>query len=251
MMATAHSVAWVGTSGWQYADWRGSFYPQQLAVREWLDAYASVFVTTEVNNTFYRLPPSSTFERWDRTTPDGFVMAVKASRYLTHIKRLRDPQEPVDRLLTVTTALGSTLGPVLFQLPPTLRADIGLLTGLLDAIHGRVRTAVEFRHASWSDTRVFDLLQERGAALVLAHKPGVRWRPRVTADWTYVRFHQGSSSGAAYRSDTLRRWADGIAHLGARESFVYFNNDPGGAAPRDARRFCRLLRSHGITVPTP
>ena len=244
-------TAWIGTSGWQYRDWRGRFYPEDAPARSWLECYAKTFCTTEVNNTFYRLPARSTFERWDQATPLDFVMAVKASRFLTHIKRLQDPLEPVERLLSATEGLGQSLGPVLFQLPPTLPLDVELLAGLLDAIGGRVKAALEFRHPSWTDRRVRELLEKHQAAWVCAHTPGASATLFATADWTYLRFHRGGRSRAGYRFETLRRWADALAGLPIRESFIYFNNDPGAAAPRDAARFRRLLIERGIDVPTP
>ncbi len=246
----SHTV-WVGTSGWQYRDWRGRFYPRGLSVDEWLPRYATRFTTTEVNNTFYRLPPRATFERWDRQTPEGFVMAVKASRYLTHIKRLRDPSEPVERLLEAAQGLGSSLGPVLFQLPPTLKVDVGLLRDLLQSVGSRVRSAVEFRHPSWMRSDVLGTLADEDAALVLADRPRARIEPLATARWTYVRFHRGTELGHGYTRRKLVRWAERLAALPVSESFTYFNNDPGAAAPRDAARFRLVLEERGLTAPRP
>jgi uncharacterized protein YecE (DUF72 family) len=194
-----------------------------------------------VNNTFYRLPPDSTFVSWREQTPDGFVMAIKASRYLTHMKRLHDPADPVERLLELTAKLGPRAGPMLFQLPPTMRADEGLLRGVLAAIGGRVRSAFEFRHPSWINEPCLQALTENGAAIVLADRPGERYRPIVTADWTYVRFHKGTPRSPSYPMAKLARWADRLRGLGVAEGFIYFNNDEGGAAPNDARRLRALL----------
>ena len=238
----------VGTSGWQYRDWRGAFYPDGMPQSEWLASYASRFDSVEVNNTFYRLPDASTFRRWHEGTPAGFTFAVKASRFLTHLKRLLDPQDPVDLLLDRAAALGDRLGPVLFQLPPTMKADSGRLRDTLDAIHGRVAAAFEFRHPSWLIEPVFDLLDGSGAALVLVDRAGRRSQPRVTGGWSYVRFHQGTTLRSGYRMDTLRRWADRIVELPARDVFVYFNNDPGAAAPRDASRLIGMLAERGAAV---
>jgi uncharacterized protein YecE (DUF72 family) len=241
----------VGTSGWQYRDWRGRFYPEGMPQRAWLAHYATRFDTVEVNNSFYRLPEEATFRRWREQTPPGFLVTVKASRYLTHIRRLRDPAEPLDLLLSRVAGLGDALGPVLFQLPPTFQADVPRLQGLLDAVAGRVRAAVEFRHPSWDREDVRATLNDAGAALVLADRSGVRSRPIVTGGWSYVRFHQGTRLRSGYRRDTLRRWADQIAGLDADDVFVYFNNDPGGAAPRDADRMIGLLRERGAQVTSP
>lgn len=233
----------MGTSGWVYQDWRGGFYPDDLREPGWLPHYASEFDTVEVNNTFYRLPPASTFQTWREQTPAGFVMSIKASRYLTHMKRLREPEEPVQRLLAAAAQLGSRTGPLLLQLPPTMRADEGLLRAALEAIGGRVRSAVEFRHPSWMAEPCLQVLTDNGAAFVLADRPGERYRPVVTAGWTYVRFHRGTPRAPSYPMSKLARWADRLLELSVSECFAYFNNDEGGAAPRDAKRLRSLLGS--------
>jgi uncharacterized protein YecE (DUF72 family) len=236
----------VGTSGWQYADWRGRFYPRGLAQSSWLRFYSSRFPTVEVNNTFYRLPDARTFERWRNETPEGFVVAVKASRYLTHVRRLRDPAAPLQRLLERSASLGDRLGPVLFQLPPTFGVDnIDRLRDLLSILPGGLRAAFEFREPSWRTDEVHRVLREAGAALVLADRPGARVPETVTADWTYVRFHQGSVAGPGYRRAKLRRWADRLRAMPVRDAYVFFNNDTGGAAVRDAAAFADLVGEAG------
>jgi uncharacterized protein YecE (DUF72 family) len=240
----------VGTSGWQYDDWKGAFYPASLRSEAWLTHYATRFATVEVNNSFYRLPERTTFERWRTGTPDGFMFAVKISRFLTHVKRLKDPEEPAQRLLDRAAGLGKKLGPLLLQLPPTMRADPGRLRATLDAFGAGARIAVEFRHPSWFSDEVLSLLDSHGAALVLADRRGVRVpsQPIVTGGWTYLRFHQGTTTHPSYRTPTLSRWADAIADLPARETFIYFNNDPSAAAPRDARRLVAMLAKRGQQV---
>jgi len=233
----------VGTSGWVYKDWRRRFYPEDLREPEWLGHYAREFDTVEVNNTFYRLPPATTFRAWREQTPAGFVMAIKASRYLTHMKRLHDPADPVERLLTAAGELGTKVGPMLVQLPPSMRADEGLLRGVLAVIGGRVRSAFEFRHPSWFNEPCLQALTDNHAAIVLADRPGDRYHPIVTADWTYVRFHKGTPRSSSYPMAKLARWADRLRNLGVAEGFIYFNNDEGGAAPRDAQRLRALLRT--------
>ena len=232
----------VGTSGWQYRDWRDDFYggrPQ----REWLARYASEFPTVEVNNAFYRLPERSVFERWRDETPPGFVMAVKVSRYLTHVKRLRDPREPVQRLTGRAAGLGDRLGPYLLQLPPTLRADAGLLDDCLRAFPRSARVAVEPRHETWWRADVRAVLERRGAALCWADRRGRPVTPLwVTADWGYVRLHEGRASPApSYGRAALATWLDRIvdAWRHGTDVYVYFNNDPGGAAVRNARTLRR------------
>ena len=238
----------VGTSGWQYDDWKGTFYPPGLPAARWLPYFAERYHTVEVNSTFYRLPSEEVFRRWRGETPAGFVMAVKASRYITHIRRLRDPREPVQLLWSRCRALGDRLGPVLFQLPPGFRRDTGLLRDLLAVLPRGMRAALEFRDASWLDDEVMDTLDRAGAAFVLAHSPGARVPDVVTGGWSYVRFHQGTRSGPDYPAATLTAWARRLAALPARDIFVYFNNDTGGAAPRDADRLIRRLRREGADV---
>jgi uncharacterized protein YecE (DUF72 family) len=234
----------VGTSGWQYRDWRGTFYPPDVPQRRWLEYYASQFATVENNGTFYRLPPRETFAGWRDRVGEGFVMTVKASRYLTHVRRLRDPAEPVRRLLDAAAGLGDRLGPVLLQLPPDLQAAPHLLDECLGQFPPEIRVAVEPRHESWWSDDVRDVLAARNAALCWADRKGTAvtplWR---TADWGYLRFHEGDGAPwPRYRESSRRSWADRIATTWPQETqgldvYVYFNNDQGGAAPRDAAAF--------------
>jgi uncharacterized protein YecE (DUF72 family) len=242
-------TVWIGTSGWQYDDWRGPFYPPQIPVRRWLESYAERFQTVESNNAFYRLPERRTFEDWAARTPDDFRMAVKMSRYLTHIKRLRAPAEPVDRFVGRVRGLGPKLGPVLLQLPPQLKVDVGRLARTLDRLPPDFLVAVEFRHPSWFRDEVRQLLTERGAALCLADRRGVLGELWRTADWTYVRFHEGRAKARpAYTRGALASWADRLAAMWSpgEDVWAYFNNDPGAAAPRDAARFARLCQRRGL-----
>ncbi|TDU74277.1 DUF72 domain-containing protein [Streptomyces sp. KS 21] len=235
----------VGTSGWQYRDWAGVLYPPDRPQRLWLEVYAEHFATVESNNAFYKLPSAETFAQWRERTPRGFVMAVKASRYLTHIKRLHDPKEPVHRLMTHAAALGDRLGPILLQLPPTLRADPDALDGCLACFPAGTRIAVEPRHESWWTADVRKVLTDHRAALCWADR-GSRpvtplWR---TAEWGYVRFHEGRADPAPrYGRTALRSWAARIADTWPADAdvFAYFNNDSGGAAVVNARAFVRLV----------
>jgi uncharacterized protein YecE (DUF72 family) len=236
----------IGTSGWQYRDWRGSFYPAGVPASRWLEHYAAQFSTVENNGTFYRLAAPVTFADWRSRTPDGFVMAVKASRYLTHIRRLRDPAEPVARLLAAAVGLGNRLGPILVQLPPTMRADPPLLDTCLHEFAtqsaklgiGRLRVCVEFRHQSWETNQTKEILTSHNAALCwsdrLGRSLGPLWR---TADWGYLRFHEGAASPwPRYGKQSLRTWLARIAAEYPAEAsvFAYFNNDQNAAAPADA-----------------
>ncbi|GAA4146655.1 DUF72 domain-containing protein [Actinomadura keratinilytica] len=240
----------VGCSGWQYPHWRGVLYPPGLPQRLWLERYAECFDTVESNAAFYRLPKRETFENWAARTPGGFVMAVKASRFLTHVKRLREPAEPVARLMAAAQGLGGKLGPVLLQLPPTLHADAGLLAACLARFPAGVRVAVEPRHPSWWTGAIRAVLERHGAALcwadVLGRPVTPLWR---TAGWGYVRLHEGAAAPwPAYGDRALTSWirrAAGAWEPGA-DVFVYFNNDPGGAAVRNALRFAELARRAGV-----
>ncbi|SEM33724.1 DUF72 domain-containing protein [Nonomuraea pusilla] len=232
----------VGTSGWQYRHWRGVLYPEGVPQRLWLETYARTFPTVESNNAFYRLPTPESFEHWRERTPDGFVMAVKASRYLTHIKRLADPEEPVARLMGAASALKEKLGPILLQLPPTLQADPARLDRCLRCFPADTRVAVEPRHASWWTDEVRALLEEHGAALCWADRLGrpqsPLWR---TTGWGYVRLHEGQAfPPPSYGEAALRSWARRVREAGWSDAYVYFNNDPGGAAVRNAIRFATL-----------
>jgi uncharacterized protein YecE (DUF72 family) len=242
-------TVWIGTSGWQYRDWRGPFYPPGLPLDRWLESYAARFATVESNNAFYRLPERRTFEAWAERTPDDFVMAVKVSRYLTHIKRLRAPAEPVARFVGRVGGLGPKLGPVLLQLPPQLRCDRDRLAATLDYFPPEFRVAVEFRHESWFRDEIRRLLVDRGAALCLADRRGVLGETWRTTDWTYLRFHEGRARPRpSYGRVALAAWAGRLAAgwSPAEDCFVYFNNDHRAAAPRDAARFARLVARVGL-----
>jgi uncharacterized protein YecE (DUF72 family) len=248
--------ALVGTSGWQYRDWRGVLYPPGLAQRRWLEHYAGLYATVENNGSFYRLPSRETFADWRARTPDGFVMAIKASRYLTHVRRLRDPAEPVGRLLQAAAGLGDRLGPVLLQLPPDLRADVSALDSCLHEFAVfpglRPRVAVEFRHESWWTDEVQQVLTQHQAAQCWADRLGrpvtALWR---TAEWGYLRLHEGAAQPAPrYGESALTSWARRIAETwpDGGDVFVYFNNDPGGAAVHDAAAFAAIVRRAGCQV---
>ncbi|KWW97954.1 DUF72 domain-containing protein [Carbonactinospora thermoautotrophica] len=236
----------VGTSGWQYRHWRGVLYPPGLPQRRWLEEYARHFPTVEVNNAFYRLPERHVFADWRARTPDGFVVAVKASRYLTHVRRLADPEEPVHRLMERVTALGDRLGPILLQLPPNLHAVPDRLDACLRAFPREVRVAVEPRHRSWWSEEVRAVLERHGAALCWADRDSrpvtPLWR---TADWGYLRLHHGlAAPWPRYGRRALASWIRRLREaFGDGDCYAYFNNDAGGAAVEDARTFLKLLRA--------
>jgi uncharacterized protein YecE (DUF72 family) len=240
----------VGTSGWQYASWRGRFYPREVPQRRWLDHYASRFACVEVNNTFYNLPASETFARWAEQTPDDFRFALKLSRYLTHIRRLREPEESIKLFLERAAPLHAKLGPLLLQLPPTMRADVPRLQAALDAIPSRHRVAVEFRHASWYTEEVAAVLSRHDAALCLTDRLGRPLQPLWrTASWGFVRLHEGRASPRpCYGDAALRSWVHRVESLWSPDEdvYVFFNNDPRGCAVRDAVRFARTAARRGL-----
>jgi uncharacterized protein YecE (DUF72 family) len=244
---------WLGTSGWQYRDWRGPVYPPKLAQKQWLEHYVTMFDTVEVNNAFYRLPAAETFAQWAARTPENFVVTVKTSRYLTHIKRLKDPAEPVERFMDRARHLGPKLGPLLLQLPPHFKAEPQRLdeTLRLFGAYG-VRVAVEVRDPTWMVDEVRDVLAKHNAASVWAdrHERVITplWR---TTDWGYVRLHEGASADPpCYTKPTLDAWAQRIAasHDDSDDVYVYFNNDPHGCAVYDAAIFARSCERLGLTV---
>lgn len=243
----------IGTSGWQYAHWRERLYPRGLPMGRWFDRYVEAFDTVELNVTFYRQPRPSVFEGWARRSPEGFLFAVKASRFLTHIKRLREPRDSVERLLDGARRLGPHLGPVLLQLPPNLEVEPGRLEETLAAFPADVRVAVEPRHDSWFSPEVRDILRRRGAALCWADRRGPRTpvdREWATAPWGYVRFHAGHASPrGCYGEVALGRWLERVRTAwldDSAEVFLYWNNDHRGCAPRDAARFAELARREGL-----
>jgi uncharacterized protein YecE (DUF72 family) len=238
-------VVRVGCSGWSYPHWRGRVYPEGIAQRSWLEHYATLFDTVEVNATFYRLPRRETVAAWIERTPPGFLFAVKASRFLTHVRRLTDVGRGLERFYERIGPLESSpkMGPVLWQLPETFHREDERLFALLARLPPG-RHCFEFRHESWFVPDVYELLREHGAALVIGDHPDRPFQARkLTADWTYVRFHHGSRGRRGNYSNTeLETWARRIAAWRARaEVFAYFNNDWEGFAVRNALRLRRRL----------
>jgi uncharacterized protein YecE (DUF72 family) len=245
----------IGCSGWNYKSWRGLFYPRDLPQSQWLARYAETFDTVEANSTFYRLPEVDTFAAWREQTPQGFLMAVKASRYLTHLKRLRDPDLPLERLFERAAALGARLGPVLYQLPGFQKFDRSRLERFLKALperlpgHGgrrgaRLQHVVEFRDPSWYVADTFALLAERRVALCLHDKRASAIEAPQVGPFVYVRFHGTSGHYVgSYGRAALTRWAVYLAdHWGAgKDVYAYFNNDPDATSTRNARELRRRV----------
>jgi uncharacterized protein YecE (DUF72 family) len=233
----------IGCSGWQYKHWRSDFYPASLAQSRWLPYYAERFNTVEVNNTFYRLPEEDTFAAWRRRVPTRFVFAVKASRYLTHMKKLKDPDDPLELFFSRARKLGAALGPVLYQLPPRWPVNLDRFQTFLKALPRTRRHVVEFREPSWYCDDVFALLRRHHVALCLHDMEGSPSGKRTVGPFVYVRFHGIQKYSGSYTDETLEEWAAWLTdHLGAGVGvYAYFNNDTGGHAPRDATRLRAMI----------
>jgi len=232
-----------GACGWNYWHWRGIFYPEELRSWDWLKHYAGVFDTVEINASFYRLPERKTFERWRKSTPDGFVFAVKASRYLTHVKKLADPEEPLERLLEASGGLGEKRGPILFQFPPNWGIDLPRLEAFLKLLPAGLRTAFEFRNDTWHRDDLWSLLARYGAAYCMMDSPGLPLHVKQTADFSYVRMHSGGeATHGNYTEKALKTWAERIGGLlEGGDVYVYFNNDIHGYALHNALELRRMV----------
>jgi uncharacterized protein YecE (DUF72 family) len=236
----------IGCSGWNYDDWRGRLYPEGLGKPRWLQRYAEEFDTVEVNSTFYRLASRDAVARWVEETPDDFLFAAKASRYLTHIRRLRDIEQGIERYYERIEPLvrSPKLGPIVWQLPASFKADVGVLEGALRLLPPG-RHCFEFRHESWFNQEVYDLLGKHGAALVIGDHPKWPFQAReLTTDWTLVRLHHGRRGRRGnYSESEIEEWARRIAQWRRRaEVLVYFNNDWEGFAVENALSLRRRLR---------
>lgn len=227
----------IGTSGYNYAEWKGSFYPPDLPAGRRLAYYAAWFRTVEINATFYRMPTRSLVEGWARTVPADFVFALKAPQRITHLHRLRDVDEPVRAFCDTARVLGPRLGPLLFQLPPSFRKDVGRLADLLALLPRQLAVAMEFRHESWLADDVFERLRGRNVALCVADTETSTTPVVATADFGYFRLRD-----EGYGEADLARWAETIRTIdGWREVFVYFKHEASGAGPAFARRLQALF----------
>lgn len=235
---------WIGCSGYVYKHWRGVFYPQDLPSTRWLEYYARFFSTVELNNTHYVLPSEKTFNGWRENTPDRFLFAVKASRFLTHMKKLKEPEEPLARLFERADLLNPKLGPVLYQLPPRWRFNADRLKGFLKVLPEGRQHVVEVREPSWLNEEFFLLLEQYSVAYCIASLPQYETPLRATAPFVYIRFH-GSRSMYFYdyRPEELEFWRDVIVRFASegRSVYCYFNNDPEGLAIRNALDLMRLV----------
>ena len=242
----------IGCSGWQYQHWRDNFYPAELPQSRWFSHYALTFDTVEINNSFYRLPAAETFAKWRDQAPPHFSYAVKASRFLTHMRKLKDPEDPLARFFENARHLKRHLGPVLYQLPPRFPINLERLEAFLKALPKKYRHTVEFRDLSWYDQRVYDLLSKYKVSLCLHDMEGSETVREAIGPFVYVRFHHGTKKyGGRYTDERLDDWAEWLAarHEDGLDVFGYFNNDTGGHAPRDAVRLRqRIYERLGIGV---
>jgi uncharacterized protein YecE (DUF72 family) len=241
---TSHGLR-VGCSGWQYKHWRGDFYPADVPASRWLEHYASHFDTVEINNSFYRLPEAHSFEVWRQRVPPGFLYAVKASRYITHMKKLKDSREPIALLFSRVTRLDAALGPVLYQLPPRWPLNLERFRAFLRTLPPRLTHVVEFRDPTWYVEAVFDELNACGVSMCLHDMEGAATGLRLVGPAVYLRFHGPVKYSGRYSSKRLAATAAWCAERSSEgiPVFAYFNNDVGGHAPRDAIRFRQLVHA--------
>ncbi len=237
-----------GTSGWSYKHWKGVFYPEDLPDRKMLGHYFGSFRTVEINSSFYRLPLQRTFEKWRDSAPEDFVFAVKASRYITHVKRLRDCGQAVENFFERAAGLGEKLGPVLFQLPPGFGPDIEKLDEFLGVLPPGRRVAFEFRHPGWFAPEVYSLLAQRRAAFCVYELAGRLSPAEITADFVYVRLHgPGGAYRGSYSGEVLSGWAERFSAWAGegRDIYCYFDNDEKGFAVLNAIELRDLVKKSG------
>jgi uncharacterized protein YecE (DUF72 family) len=227
----------VGTSGYNYPEWRGSFYPEKFPAAKMLEFYAAAFPTVEINYTFYRMPTDRLLAGWAAGTPEHFRFTLKAPRRITHDSKLQRCEDLVQTFCRTARTLGPKLGALLFQLPPTFKKDVGVLRGFTDLLPDRSMAAFEFRHPSWFDGDVFDTLRERGVALCVADSEKLSAPVEITAPYAYFRLRD-----EGYQQDDIERWAGTVGGLqGISEAFVYFKHEEQGLGPDFARRFIAAL----------
>ncbi len=234
---TTTGKTYIGTSGWSYPHWKGPFYPEDLPDSKLLDYYCQHFDSVEINNSFYHLPSEHALEQWRDTTPPGFRFAAKASRYITHMKKLKDPQQGLETFMERIDLLGNKLGPILYQLPPRWHCNPARLAAFLDALDETRRHAFEFRDESWINADILQMLEQHNAAFCIYELAGYRSPLHVTADFVYIRLHgpEGAYQGS-YDGRTLAAWARRIGKWRAQgiDVYCYFDNDEAGYAVENA-----------------
>jgi uncharacterized protein YecE (DUF72 family) len=233
---------YIGTSGWHYDHWREQFYPKGLAKSRWLEFYSGRFSTVELNNSFYHLPSEKAFTNWKDSSPSEFVFSVKVSRFITHIKRLKNAAEPLANFLSRARLLDGKLGPLLYQLPQNMKYDAQALEEFVKILPRDVLHVFEFRHNSWFDDRIFNLLHRYHVGFCIYDMPGFSTPVVTTSHFCYIRFH-GSPwlYSSCYSDEELESWAQKIKELGASTVYAYFNNDAEGFATGNALKLKNLL----------
>ena len=235
----------IGTSGWHYDHWQDRFYPQKLSKAKWLQFYASHFTTVELNNTFYRLPRETAFTSWYDSSPANFTFAVKVSRFITHIKRLKNCEEAAEKFISSAKILGNKLGPLLYQLPPNMHRNDEVLESFLSILPQETKHVFEFRHPSWLDDKVFEILRRHNVGFCVFDMPSVSCPLIATADFAYIRFH-GSTElySSCYSDEELADWAKRLANLTVNPKimYIYFNNDAQAFAVKNALTLHRYLK---------
>jgi uncharacterized protein YecE (DUF72 family) len=240
------SPVYIGTSGWHYEHWREVFYPKKTANKDFFAHYKTVFNTVEINNTFYRLPEKETLEKWRVEAPRGFIFSVKASRYITHMKKLKEPEASVETFFERIESLGEAQGPILFQLPPRWNVNVSRLEAFLSALPPNFQYAFEFRDARWFTGAVYQTLHDHNAALCLYAMGDYTSPKEVTADFVYVRLHGPEGEyGGSYSKAELSGWAGAFStwSRGGRTIYCYFDNDESGFAAADASTLKNMLSS--------
>jgi uncharacterized protein YecE (DUF72 family) len=235
----------IGCSGWVYQHWRGLFYPEKLAVKRWFAFYADTFDTVEINNSFYRLPPPGTFAGWREQAPPDFRYAVKANRFITQAKKLKDCEEPLTRMMAAVEPLGDRLGPMLYQLPPRFKVNLERLECFLQLLPGEIDNVFEFREPSWYCDEVYALLDRYGASFCAHDMPGSASPRLAIGPVAYIRFHGGLGKyWGRYADERLLDWADWMAAQSreGRSVWAYFNNDPEAHAIHDAQTLRAMVR---------
>jgi len=235
----------IGCSGWVYKHWRGLFYPEGLPQKRWFERYAEEFATVELNNSFYRLPSGETFEKWRKQAPPGFCYAVKANRYLTQAKKLKDCEEPLGRMMTAVRCLGDRLGPMLYQLPPSMKINLERLETFLKILPSDVASVFEFRNRDWYVPETYALLERYGASFCVHDMPGSASERIAVGPIAYVRFHGGEGKyWGRYSDEGLLSWTDWVVEQArqGRSVWCYFNNDIHGHAIEDARTLKAMVR---------
>ncbi len=233
----------IGCSGWNYKDWKGKFYPEDIPQKKWLKHYTSVFETVEVNNTFYRLPKESTVENWKETAPPGFNFTLKGSRYVTQMKKLHEIDDSVKSFEEVAAVLKSKLSCILWQLPPNLHRDDERLENFCKTLKKSNKNVIEFRHSSWFNKATYDILKKYDISFCSISTPDFPEDMIITSDVGYLRFHGKGKKwyDYDYSKNELREWQQKIKDCGAREVYIYFNNDVSANAPKNAKQLKELF----------